>query len=105
MVQTIAYFTIRNPLSNILAAKAEESCVVNCGFGVAVMFNELVDILNEKLGTNRKAEYFDNPYKDSYQAYTECDMALAKEKIKFEPKFDIRAGITNYYESGFLMEK
>lgn len=89
--------------ANVLAAKVQESCVVNCGFGKAVPFNELVEILNEILGTNRKAEYFDNPFKGTYQDYTECDMTLAKEKLNFVPRVDIRTGIRNYYESGFLV--
>ena len=89
--------------ANMLAAKARESCVVNCGYGEAVMFNKLIDMLNEILGTNRIAEYFDNPYKDTYQDYTECDMTLAKEKLSFIPKIDIRSGIKDYFESGFLV--
>lgn len=69
--------------ANMLAAKARESCVVNCGYGEAVMFNELIDMLNEILGTNRRAEYFDNPYKDTYQDYTECEYDPGKGKAKF----------------------
>lgn len=89
--------------ANMLAAGARESCVVNCGYGEAIMFNELVEILNEILETDRKAEYFDNPYKDTYQNYTECDMTLAKDKLNFIPEIDIRSGMKNYIESGFLV--
>ena len=90
---------------NMLATKTHESCVVNCGYGKAVTFNELVDILNETLGTTREPEYIDNPYEGNYQDHTECDMGVAKEKLGFVPEFDIRAGIKNYYESGFLVER
>ncbi|MDP2695827.1 MAG: NAD-dependent epimerase/dehydratase family protein [bacterium] len=89
--------------ANILAAGAQESCIVNCGFGEAVEFNELVNILNDNLGASRTPEYIDNPYIDKYQAHTECDMSLAKEKIGFIPKFDIKKGIADYRNSGFLV--
>jgi len=92
-------------LANLLASKAQESCIVNCGFGEAVSFNRLVEILNSVLGTNRNSEYFDNPHEGSYQNFTECDMTYAKEKIGFVPKFDIEKGITDYFKSGFLTQE
>ena len=90
--------------ATILASRARESCIVNCGSGKATTFNEIVDLLNQILGTNKKTEYFDIPesIKRNYQSYTQCDMSLAREKIGFEPKFDIESGIKAYYESGFL---
>lgn len=89
--------------ANLLAAKAKESCVVNCGYGKAITFNDLIKILNNLLGTNRKPVYIDNPHIKKYQDYTECDMSLAKEKINFEPEFGIEKGIKDYYDSGFLV--
>lgn len=91
--------------ANLLAAKAKESCIVNCGSGKATTFNEVIRILNKVLGVNRKPEYIDNPYLGRYQDHTECDMALAKQKLGFIPKFDIEAGIKEYYDTGFLVKK
>lgn len=88
--------------ANILASKAKESCIVNCGTGKPVSFNRIIEILNNVLGTDRKPEYFDNPHPETYQSKIQCDMSLAKAKIGFEPKFDIESGIRAYYESGFL---
>jgi ADP-L-glycero-D-manno-heptose 6-epimerase len=88
--------------ANLLAAEASESCVVNCGFGTATSFNDLVAELNRAMGLDRKPEYFDNPYADRYQSHTECDMALAREKLGFVPKVDIRQGLAAYLGSGFL---
>lgn len=90
--------------ATILASKAKESCIVNCGSGTATTFNEIVSVLNKVLGTNKQTEYFDIPekIKKGYQEYTQCDMSLAKAKIGFEPKFDLESGIRAYYESGFL---
>lgn len=91
--------------ANKLALEATESCVVNCGSGTATSFNGLVSILNETLHLNRVPEYIDNPYTATYQSHTLCDMTLAKEKLNFVPQFDIKTGIKEYFESGFLIEK
>jgi len=89
--------------ANILASKAEESCVVNCGAGGATEFKHLVFLLNKTLGMERDVDYIDNPYEATYQNHTECDMTLAKEKIGFEPKYTIETGIQDYFESGKLL--
>lgn len=89
--------------ANVLGLEDGESTIVNCGGGGATSFNDLVAILNETFGLSRVPEYIDNPYSDSYQSYTECDMSLAKEKLGFVPEYDIRKGIADYYASGFLV--
>lgn len=88
--------------ANLLAAETEESAIFNCGFGKAVTFNEIVRILNRVLGLYRVPEYIENPFKDQYQSYTECDMTLAREKLGFMAEFDIEKGIRRYLESGYL---
>ncbi|MEK7115072.1 MAG: NAD-dependent epimerase/dehydratase family protein [Patescibacteria group bacterium] len=89
--------------ANILAMKAKESCIVNCGTGKSTSYNEIVAVLNFVLETKRKIKYRDNPYADRFQTFTQCDMSLAKEKIGFAPKWDIKKGILDYYKSGFLV--
>lgn len=89
--------------ANILALRAKESCIVNCGFGQATSFNDIIKILNAELGLEREPEYIDNPYAARYQNFTQCDMSLAKKKLGFVPEFDIGRGIKDYYESGFLV--
>jgi len=91
--------------ANLLAAQAAQSCIVNCGTGTATTFNDIIKILNEVLGTNREPEYIDNPYADRYQSYTECDMALAKKMLGFEPQYDIARGIKDFCASGALIAK
>jgi ADP-L-glycero-D-manno-heptose 6-epimerase len=88
--------------ANLLAAEARRSCVVNCGSGAAVAFNDLVALLNRTLEEERRPEYIENPYADRYQNHTECDMTLARQLLGFEPAYDVRTGIEAYARSGFL---
>ena len=88
--------------ANLLAAQAKESCVVNCGTGTAVSFNEIVHFLNKTLGTDRKPEYISNPFEKTYQCHTVCNMSFAKEKIGFVPKYSVEEGIKKYDETGWL---
>jgi ADP-L-glycero-D-manno-heptose 6-epimerase len=88
--------------ANLAAAASGKSGVYNCGYGAATTFNELIDILNQVMGTSREPEYIDNPYAAAYQSYTECDMTATRDSIGFIPKIDIRKGIEEYFKSGFL---
>ncbi|WP_320040191.1 NAD-dependent epimerase/dehydratase family protein [uncultured Desulfobacter sp.] len=89
--------------ANILASKAKESCIVNCGSGTATSFNKIVEQLNLVLGMNRSPEYIENPFQGSYQNHTACDMSLAEEKIGFVPEYSFEKGLMDYYNSGFLI--
>jgi len=88
--------------ANILASVAKKSCIVNCGSGKSTSFNRIVELLNSILNFNKEPEYIDNPFEDSYQSFTECDMSLAKEKIGFVPSYSFEKALTDYYHSGFL---
>lgn len=88
--------------ANELAAEADKSCVVNCGSGRSTTFNELVSILNGVMGLNRVPEYIPNPYENSYQDDTTCDMSLASELLGFVPHFGITDGIADYHRDGWL---
>jgi len=88
--------------ANLLAAQAKKSCVVNCGTGHPVSFNEIIAELNTVLGTNRKPIYIENPYASFYQATTRCDMTKAKALIGFVPQFDLKKGLQAYKASGCL---
>jgi len=90
--------------ANMCAASVSENCLVNCGSGHATTFNQLVDILNTVLGTQRTPEYIDNPYDGNYQENTTCDMTLAQEKLGFSPHYSIQEGISDYFESGWLVK-
>lgn len=90
--------------ANMLALEATESGVYNCGSGVATTFNDLVALLNQTLGVSCTIDYIDNPYSEAeYQSHTQCDMTLAREKLKFIPAYDIAKGIQDYWQSGQLV--
>jgi len=88
--------------ANLLGSQAKISCVVNCGSGTPVSFKRLVELLNKVLGLNREPQFIDNPYEGNYQDFTQCDLQLAKEKIGYEPDYDIEKGIEDYHKSGWL---
>jgi ADP-L-glycero-D-manno-heptose 6-epimerase len=88
--------------ANLLALKAKESCIVNCGAGQATSFNDVIAILNKTMGLSRTPEYIDNPYADRYQSFTQCDMSLAKEKLGFVPEYGIEEGIADYFKNGIF---
>ena len=87
--------------ANLLALNSKQSCVVNCGKGKAVSFNEIIRTLNLVMGLNRKTEYIDNPYM-FFQDFTECDMTKCKEMLGFEAAYNLKEGIKDYYKSGWL---
>ena len=69
------------------------------GTGTATSFNELAALLGEVLGRSVKPEYFKNPYPPaSYQSFTQADLTLAQEKLGYQPEWDLRSGIRDYFQ-------
>ncbi len=87
--------------ANIKAMSAQETGNYNAGAGRSWSFNDVVAELNRVLGTKLETEYFENPYGFT-QDKTETDQTLAKDKIGYQPMFDLRAGIEAYQASGKL---
>jgi ADP-L-glycero-D-manno-heptose 6-epimerase len=87
--------------ANVKAMNAKKSGVFNAGAGRSWSFNQVVAELNRALKTDLQPEYFDNPYGFT-QDWTETDQSLAKQKLGYEPKFDLRAGVEAYHASGKL---
>jgi ADP-L-glycero-D-manno-heptose 6-epimerase len=90
--------------ANFCALDAKKSCVVNCGTGKPISFNEMIKSLNKVMGFNREIEYINNPF-PFFQNYTECDMTKANEMIGFVPEWDFHSGIEDYHKSGWLTKK
>ncbi|WP_423792410.1 ADP-glyceromanno-heptose 6-epimerase [Methanocaldococcus indicus] len=82
--------------ANLLAMDAKKSCIVNIGSGRAVTFNYIIEVLNKVLGFNYEPEYFDNPYKEFYQDYTEADLTKAKEYLGYKPEWSFEEAVKDY---------
>jgi ADP-L-glycero-D-manno-heptose 6-epimerase len=87
--------------ANLRAMQASESGVFNAGAGQSWSFNDVVAELNRVLGTSLAPDYFENPYGFT-QDHTECDLSLARQKLGYQPAFDLRRGIDAYHASGTL---
>lgn len=88
---------VKDAVDGTIKALNAQSGIYNVGTGVATSFNELVNILNEILGLNAEAEYFDMPYNSkTYQANTQADTRLAEEKLGFKTRYSLREGIIDY---------
>ena len=90
--------------ATLMAHKAKESTVMNLGTGQATSFNEIVDALNEALGTSLKPDYFDNPY-EFYQNFTQADMSHHERMTGFRGHYTTREGILDYVKNYLLQKK
>jgi ADP-L-glycero-D-manno-heptose 6-epimerase len=85
--------------ANLAAMNSKSSGAFNAGRGRSWSFNQVVAELNRVLKTDLQPDYFSNPYGFT-QDWTETDQSLAREKIGYEPRFDLAAGIDAYHASG-----
>jgi ADP-L-glycero-D-manno-heptose 6-epimerase len=81
----------------IRALDAKQSGVFNLGFGQARSFNELIDVLNQSLGTSFQPEYFDNPHAH-YQNFTQADLTNARRDLGYQPRFPLEDGVRDYMQ-------
>jgi len=81
----------------IRALDAAESGIYNLGSGEARSFNELVDLLNESLGTNLPPEYIENPHAH-YQNFTQADLSTVRRALGYEPKYPLERGVADYMQ-------
>ncbi len=70
--------------------------IYNIGTGVATSFNQVVQYINEGLGTNLEPEYIDNPYEGTYQNHTQADITKAKQGLDFSSQYPIKDAIAEY---------
>ena len=81
----------------IRSLEAKTGGIYNLGTGQARSFNELVELLNESLGTNFQPEYFDNPH-THYQNFTQADLTSARKALGYEPRFPLENGVRDYMQ-------
>jgi ADP-L-glycero-D-manno-heptose 6-epimerase len=82
---------------SIRALDARTSGIYNLGTGQARSFNELVDVLNQCLGTNFRPDYIDNPHAH-YQNFTQADLTNARRALRYEPRFQLEEGVRDYIQ-------
>jgi UDP-glucose 4-epimerase len=75
-----------------LAMSSDYPGILNIGTGTAYRFNEVIDLINSKLGSTIKPKYVDNPIKN-YVANTMADTSKAEREIGFKAQISLDAGI------------
>lgn len=81
------------------ALNSETSTVLNVGTGIAHSFNDMVAGLNKAMGKSLKADYFDNPYGDKYQNFTQADTNHLQKTLSTEAHFSLDEGIADYVKN------
>jgi len=82
--------------ANIKACTPRRSGVYNVGTGQARSFQEIVDILQEQMGTSVPCEYIPNPYVGQYQFFTQADIEATRDGLGYEPEVTLEEGIRRY---------
>jgi len=77
----------------ILAMETDVSGAFNVGTGVSHSFNDVVNLLNNALGTDIKPEYIENPVKN-YVAHTLADLTKVKAALGFRSEYSLEEGIS-----------
>ena len=84
--------------ATIKAIKAKKSGIYNIGSGVGTSWNDLLNIANKVLKTDLEPIYIDNPNQSAYQNYTKASIKLAKKEIHWEPNWELKNAIKDYYQ-------
>jgi len=88
---------VRDVVDATIAAAADgaQSGIYNVGSGKATSFNQIIAALNKALGTDRRTDYFDNPY-TFYQDYTCADLTETANGLGWSPAYEPEAAIVDY---------
>jgi len=80
-----------------LAADHRLQGIYNLGTGESYSFNEMVDMINEALGTDVEPEYIENPL-DVYVHDTKADCTKIREATGWEPRISFEEGVRRVCE-------
>ncbi|KUL03006.1 MAG: NAD-dependent epimerase/dehydratase [Methanoculleus marisnigri] len=101
--QTRDFIYVKDVVSALrLAMNSDCQGVLNVGTGKSCSFNEVAEILADKIGLDIKAEHVDNPIKN-YVVHTRCDTAKAARVLGFQSRYTLDEGIDElikYYGAG-----
>ena len=91
-VKDVARITVEALLSR-------KSAILNLGTGKPRSFNDIINILNSAIGKDLEPDYFENPYADVYQNYTEADTDSLRKTLRVETEFSLEKGIQDYVQN------
>jgi len=78
----------------VLAADHGLDGVYNLGTGERYSFEEVVGMINERLGTDVEPEYVENPIPEDVYVHDTCaDASKVREATGWEPEIDLQEGI------------
>jgi len=89
--QTRDFTFVRDIVGGMLLAAEKGTGVFNLGTGRSRSFNDVVDLLNRKLGTSLKPEYRENPIRN-YVMHTQADTSRMKA-LGFQARWSLEEGI------------
>jgi UDP-glucose 4-epimerase len=88
--------------ANILAMTSNiQFGIFNVGTGIGTSFNDLVDLINSKLGASIRPEYVQNPLKN-YVHDTIADLSLVAKSLGYRPQWSLEKGVeflVGYYKN------
>lgn len=90
-MQTRDFTYVKDVVDALLIASEKGTGIFNVGTGKSYTFNQVVDLLNEKLGKDLKPEYRENPIKN-YVMHTLADTAKISG-LGFRAKYSLDKGI------------
>lgn len=89
--------------ANIEALNLKKGAILNIGTGKARSFNDIIASLNRVLKKDLQPDYFDNPYSDKYQNYTEADVSLRNKVLGIKDTFSLEKGVEDYIKNYLLV--
>ena len=78
-------------IDGIILSQKFGNGIYNLGSGNPISINQMVDIIEEKLGKKIDRQYIDPPKGDVFK--THADITKAKTELKFSPKIKFHDGI------------
>jgi UDP-glucose 4-epimerase len=97
--QTRDYVYLDDVVDAMVAAATQpnlNSTIINVGSGVGTSVRELVSLVNKITGGTPEVVY--NPRNDRGPGRMCADLRLAREKLNYQPKFNLEQGMRNTFE-------
>ena len=85
------YTFVSDIVNGIILSQKFGNGIYNLGSGNPISINQMVEIIEEKLGKKIKRQYIDSPKGDVFK--THADITEAEKALKFSPKIKFSKGI------------